>query len=99
MSTRRLKACPRNKSKNEARASTWFATGSPIKRRHRSDRKDVRDEVWGKSVSAANRSGPHLVIVGCRSADTGTAAAGGRSRNREGSGYDISHRSGQDALP
>ena len=62
-------------SRSEARASTWFATGSPIKRRHRSDRKDVRDEVWGKSVSDANRSGARPVVVGRRRADARSAAA------------------------
>ena len=79
----------RTEFKNEAKASTWFATGSPIKRRHRSDRKDARDEVWGKSVSDANRGGAHPVIVGCRRADARSAAARRRSGVREGSRDDL----------
>ena len=90
----RPKASPRIRFKNEARASTWFATGSPIKRRHRSDRKDARDEVWGKSVGDANRSGARPVVVGRRRADARSAAARRRGRVRQGSRDDLRHRPG-----
>ena len=52
-----------------ATASMSFATASQARRRHRSDRKDVRHEMRGKSADNAGLYGPRPVIFGGRRAD------------------------------
>src|ERR1044072_8992285 len=95
----RAKARSRIKSKSETRVSTWFATASPIKRRQKSDRKEVPYEVLGISVSDANRSAPDAIGVERCCAGAKPAAARRRGRVRQGPGDNLLHRRGQDALP
>ena len=67
-----------------AKASTSFVTASPASRRCRSDRKDARDEVQGKSANDADIHGPRPVVFGrdCAHAQSGADAGGGERLSR-----------------
>ena len=65
--------------RRKAQASAWFATASPARRRHRSDRKDVRHEMRRKSAGDADLVDTCPVIFGGDRADAqfGADAGGG----------------------
>ena len=76
---------PTIKLPSAATASMSFATASPARRRCRSDRKDARNEVQGKSAGDADLDGPRPVVFGCRGDDVQSgfdAGAGGRLSRR-----------------
>ena len=61
-SSTRSRPGPTISLRSAARASTWFATASQARRRYRSDRRDARYEVQGKSAGDAD----HFWSAPCR---------------------------------
>ena len=71
-----------------ATASMSFVSASQARPRRRSDRKDVRYEMQGKSALDADFHGPRPVVFGGRGADaqSGSGPGGGQRLSRAGAG-------------
>ena len=76
----------RSGSQARRTASTSFATASPARRRHRSDRRGRTIWMQGKSAGDADLAGPRPVVFGCRGADaqSGPDAGAGERPSRRG---------------